>query len=463
MTKVLGWGLLLAGLTPGEARAESPWLLDAGLGTVRLESSDFRFSGDATAGYATPTLGVVASGFVSYYDITKNNQISDFFRAGGNGEVWYLTNNRSKGLHFEIRASGGGALYSSDNLTGGILEDSVFGRGTLMVGLKADPDENFSLEFIGGGGGQLEAYNREDFSSRTSTALQEQQTFTFRGEGRLAVRWAFLPGTLATRLKASAQTFRLTRSTATLVASDSAQTVAQAEETLLFRQNEASGRLFVDLVAASFAGITPGVFGGFDYVGVSGTAGSNTVFLPTFGVGLFKDAFLPRHGERPAGDPVGPSCPSLASEGRRVRADARGLAGPERRDGLGPRDRHDREDRQCQAEKAADGTTEEAPQHPRLLRVHPGLLDELEHLRGNNQPLHGHPEQHEEDLERGLSKQNQAAPCLSFEERRGGGDLDHLEHHFERHAPQDPPQQDRLRPDGLNHRIFRKSIEKHQP
>lgn len=290
-TKVLGWGLLLAGLTPGEARAESPWLLDAGLGTVRLESSDFRFSGDATAGYATPTLGVVASGFVSYYDITKNNQVSDFLRTGGNGEVWYLTNNRSKGLHFEIRASGGGALYSSDNLTGGILEDSVFGRGTLMVGLKADPDENFSLEFIGGGGGQFEAYGRTDISSRTSAVLQDQETFTFRGEGRLAVRWAFLPETLATRLKVSAQTFRLTRSTATLVASAAAQTVAQTEETLLFRQNEASGRLFVDLVAASFGGITPGVFGGFDYVGVSGTAGSNTVFLPTFGVGLFKDAF----------------------------------------------------------------------------------------------------------------------------------------------------------------------------
>lgn len=280
----------MVGLLPAEARADSPWLLDASIGTVRLDSSDFRFAGDATAGYSTRAFGVIASGFVSYYDLSKNGQISDFLRTGGNGEVWYQTNNQGRGTHLQIRGSGGGFLYSSDNPSVGVLEDSVFGRGSLLLGLKMDPDENFFLEFIGGAGGQYEDYGRTDVSSRNTAVLQDQQTFTFRAEGRLALRWAFLPGTLATRLKANAQTFQLTRSTSTLVASAVSQTTTQTDETLLFRQNEASGRLFVDLVAASFVGITPGVFGGFDYVGVSGSAGSNTVFLPTFGVGFFKDA-----------------------------------------------------------------------------------------------------------------------------------------------------------------------------
>jgi len=281
---------LAATLLPSEARADAPWMLDASLGTVRLKSDEFRFSGDLTAGYATPALGVVGNGFVSYYDLKQTELKTDFLRTGGGGEVWYQTNNSGRGVHFQVRGSGGGYLYSSTTaFTDGrqifFDEDSVFGRGSLLLGLKIDTTDHFFLEVIGGGGGQFEWYDRLDATNATKAVDSDKQTLTFRAEGRLALRWSFVPDTLGLRVKASGQTFRLSRTTETQSFSAGNNTgTLQLDE---LRQTEATARLYLE--AASFFGVTPGAFGGFDYFATSGTAGSNSVFLPTFGLGLFKD------------------------------------------------------------------------------------------------------------------------------------------------------------------------------
>lgn len=292
MNRFLGGLVGLAALfTAAKAGAEeSPYVVDAGIGTVKLKSDEFRFSGDAALGYATRTIGLVGTGFVSYYDVTAPGLTTDFFKAGGGGDAWYLTSNKSKGIHFEARVSGGGYVYSSDSITSAraLLEDSVFGRGSLLLGLKLDPSDNFFLELLAGAGGQFEAYGRTN-AARGATALDDQESLSLRGESRLALRWRFLPDTLGLRVKASAQTFQLTRTNSSIVASAATQTTAQSEETSKFRQTEAMTRLIVDLEAATFFGVTPGAYGGFDYLSISASAGSTTVFLPTLGLGLFKD------------------------------------------------------------------------------------------------------------------------------------------------------------------------------
>lgn len=287
-------------LSPARGQAEpSPWLIDANAGVPRLKSGDFRVAGDATLGYATPKFGVVGNGFISYFDVESGVQRSDFLRTGGGGEAWLLTGSASDSFNFELRGSGGGYLYSSQAILTGasanLEEDSVFGRGSLLVGLKARSGDRFRAELLLGGGGQFEWYIREDTPNSTggsvSFSQDEQQTLSFRGEGRLALRWRFVPDTLGMRLKASGQTFSLTRTAEGLQVKSGTGggTVAQTIETFEFRQTEFSTRLFLDIEAASFGGITPGAFGGFDALSISGTAGSTSSFIPLGGVGLFKD------------------------------------------------------------------------------------------------------------------------------------------------------------------------------
>lgn len=285
--------LVALGLS-SEARAEpSPWVVDASVGALRLKSDEFRFAGDATLGYATRSLGVVGSGYVSAYDIQKPTLLSDYLRGGGGAEFWWLSASAGRGLHLELRATGSGQLYSSDSYLLDrqefLAETSVFGRGGALLGLKYDPSDTVLAELILGGGVQFEDYSRDNATGADSTFINvDKQSTTVRGEGRFLLRWRFWPEHLAGRVRASGQTFSINRTTETLLANGGAQTTTVANEVTEFRQTEVSARLFADVEAASVLGVTPGVFAGLDLFAVTASAGSVTTVVPLFGLGLFR-------------------------------------------------------------------------------------------------------------------------------------------------------------------------------
>lgn len=68
----------------------------------------------------------------------------DYLRTGGSSEVWFVSGNPSSTVNFRLRATGEGYLYHSDTVFVNVVapvtgEDSVFGRGSLLMGLRARP------------------------------------------------------------------------------------------------------------------------------------------------------------------------------------------------------------------------------------------------------------------------------------------------------------------------------------
>lgn len=97
------------------------------------------------------------------------------------------------------------------------------------------------------------------------------------------MRYNVLPSLLAARLESEASSFQIRR--VSFFAGGSASDAGGLDVTE-FRETDASIHLFADIEKLSFLGLMPGVFGGIDYIAVSGADKSTSALIPIFGVGL---------------------------------------------------------------------------------------------------------------------------------------------------------------------------------
>jgi hypothetical protein len=279
--------------TPEQGDRSSPWIIDASAGVPRLKTDDLRVMGDATLGYATPSFGLVGKGSLQYFDVETPAVLWDSFRAGGSGEAWYVTGEPTSVGRFEVRASGGasvfGSAYVPTQQTSGYQhdEDSLLARGSLLVGGHFRPNSSFSAKGFLGAGFQLEYYSTSSGDLRANAFASDTTQSSFQGQGRLRLRWAFLPDTLALRVRADGSYFQLTRDDSVVRPVTGGGATAESTQAT-FKTLEMSARFFVDVDALAFLGIAPTVFAGVDYLGLSTGAGSVSQSTPSFGLGLFK-------------------------------------------------------------------------------------------------------------------------------------------------------------------------------
>lgn len=264
--------------------------LDVDVGVPKLATDEFKAIGDATAGFAHDSFGVIAHGSLFYYSMDKANASVDTTRADYGGEAWYVTGRPEDRVGFELRLIGGGLYYESDFLpkvaSAGYYhnEDSWMGRGTLMAGVKARPASTLLTEALVGGGFLYESYGYFKVDPKDPSIFSDTTNMSFRGDARLLAHWRFLPDIVSTRLRAEGAMFQLTRETESYTLGDK----AKAAESSSLRQIEFRARLSVELDAAAFVGILPFVFGGLDYIGASANGSSSSITIPSAGIGLNK-------------------------------------------------------------------------------------------------------------------------------------------------------------------------------
>jgi hypothetical protein len=161
-------------------------------------------------------------------------------------------------------------------------------RGTALVGLRWRANDRVSLQVLAGGGGQFETQDSSTAGGQSTYSLSEQQNVSAQGSARLLFRWRILPGWLGMRVRADGSYFTITRDTSGVQIAGSGAVTTSQQATEQDQQAELHGRLFLDADILSFAQFVPSVWGGFDYVGVSGPANSSSSTLPVVGIGIVR-------------------------------------------------------------------------------------------------------------------------------------------------------------------------------
>jgi hypothetical protein len=278
----------------------SPWVveLNGGLPTLSFTSLDTTIVADGTFGYSTRNLGVVASGGINYLDLTNSSGETEVDHPYGSLEAWWVSGSPSTKVRFETRLTGGVDYYDSTLIpanapTGSsswIDFDSLLIRGTLMLGVRWKPSSQVLLSILAGGGGQYETQDSSTFGGATRYSLASQDNVSLQGQGRVLFRWRIVPGWIGMRLRGDGNYFTITQdvsgaSIATSGMLSSAPVVTQQEQQL-----ELHGRFFLDADVLSFAQFVPSLWGGVDYVSLTGPSTSSSSTVPVLGIGVIRTA-----------------------------------------------------------------------------------------------------------------------------------------------------------------------------
>ncbi|MCU0691351.1 MAG: hypothetical protein MUF54_08115 [Polyangiaceae bacterium] len=282
-----------AGSPPAHEAAtrDQDYLVDVNVGAARANVDSYRFAGDAQLGYWTRSLGLVATGSTEAFDEQIGPANIDTTQWQVAGEAWYLTGDQGGRVRLELRASGGGAFYDSTYvpLTTGAApfsdQNSVMGRGGLLVGLRWRPSARFAMEAVVGGGMQFEWYDYSTVAAGSGWQDRDDQTLSARGEGRLHARWVAVPDIVSFRVRVLASYFRLTRDAQFLSTAGGVSLQATQEQ---LSQLEMTNRLFMDIDAAEVVGFYPTVHAGADYFRLSGNQGELHKLVPMLGAGIVR-------------------------------------------------------------------------------------------------------------------------------------------------------------------------------
>lgn len=274
-----------------------PLVFEANGGVPRLASNDVRFVGDLVIGWKTAALGVIAAGALSYYDFSTGTGATDTTRARGALEAWWITGDIRSPVRFEARVSGGVDYYDSTYVPSGPAstsgffhdEDSLLGRGSLLLGVRLSPSPTVLLGVLLGGGLQYESYGYVAADPRDPNVLADTTSMTGRGNGRLLFRWALWPQIVAVRTRAEGSWFRLTRDVFTV--SQVARPPSATNTTTEVAVIEVQMRAFLDLDVAKILGLVPTAWAGFDFVKMSDAGGEVETTVPSFGLGIVRPTF----------------------------------------------------------------------------------------------------------------------------------------------------------------------------
>ncbi|MCS6900238.1 MAG: hypothetical protein RMJ98_11280 [Myxococcales bacterium] len=175
-------GVVAVGLWASEAQAKpSPWVLDASVGALRVESlDDLRFAGDPTARYSTRSFGVVGTSCYSDYNLDNDVALlglsADRWEQRGvvclgepflNGELPPKGNRRRLPvpLGHSVRERGGSGDWRRFGVRAGVVADGAAGA-TLANTTSEKPTD----KLLSTAGNQIKEETRElrqiEFSTR---------------------------------------------------------------------------------------------------------------------------------------------------------------------------------------------------------------------------------------------------------------------------------------------------------
>ena len=278
----------------------SPWIveLNGGLPTVRFQSLNTTIVADGTLGYASKSSGVVGSGGINYSDITTSAGENEGDHPYGSLEAWWISGGPSTRVRFEANLTGGIDYYDTTlipkNAPPGaaywIDYDSLMIRATAFAGLRWKPDQRVSLHVRAGGGGQYETQDSSSAGGKTTYSLSSQENVSAQGSARILFRWRVLPGWIGMRLRCDGTYFTITRDTGGATITTNGSVTISQQDTEHDQQLELHGRMFLDADVLSFAQFVPSIWGGFDFVSVSGPANNSSSTLPVLGIGIVRNA-----------------------------------------------------------------------------------------------------------------------------------------------------------------------------
>jgi hypothetical protein len=286
----------------------SPWIveLNGGLPDARFKTNNLLLVGDATLGYSTKSLGAVASGGINYSDLVTSSGENEVDHAYGSLEAWWISGDPTSPVRFEGRLTGGVDYYDTTLCPGGgtcnetvvnattplwLDYDSLLLRGTLLAGVRWKAGTVTGQALVGGGG-QYETQDSSSFGggSPNEFSLTSQTNISAQGSARLLVRWRIVPGWVGMRLRGDGTYFTITRDTLAVAISQTGNTSTSHPATEQDQQLELHGRVFLDADVLSFAQFVPAIWGGVDFVSLSGPTNSATSAVPVFGIGIVRGA-----------------------------------------------------------------------------------------------------------------------------------------------------------------------------
>lgn len=272
---------------PAQTPQPSTFSLDANasLPFLDLDTLDFAFSGDLSAGYSADRFGINASGSVGAYDLSSDVLLSDALRTAGDFSAWArFPVSHVWSLTTEVQ--GGAALYDATVVPTTANTPLIFREETSVLYRGA---VSASATYTGarlqarvglGLGGQAEDYSGIVVTDSNAAPIQDTSASStgLTYSGRVALRWLALDPHLALRLRADASRYALTRaSVSVLLDTDALETTAQVE---------AHAKLFVDVEAWRFAGFVPSLCAGVDVIQRSERQDTLTSTVPLVGVAI---------------------------------------------------------------------------------------------------------------------------------------------------------------------------------
>src|ERR1700677_4479036 len=157
-----------------------------------------------------------------------------------------------------------------------------------MAGLRWRPNSQVLLAVLAGGGGQYETQDSSTAGGSTTYSLNSQQNVSVQGQGRLLLRWRIVPGWIGIRLRGDGNIFTITQDVSGATIATNGMLTAAPVSTQQEQQLELHGRFFLDADVISFARFVPSIWGGVDYVSLTGATSSSYSAVPVVGIGVIR-------------------------------------------------------------------------------------------------------------------------------------------------------------------------------
>ncbi len=272
----------------------TPWVFELNGGLPNVDPSQAKVVADITFGYATKSFGVVGRGWLDTYTIDDTQTHNDYTHTGGSLEGWWLTGAATNKLRLELRLTGAFDYFDTttypfvDALKNFYDYDSRMGRGTAFVGVRyGAPLDQVSLQLLAGGGFQYEDPDTTALQGNgKSLSLKSDRNTTAQASARLLLRVHLVPQIVGVRLPRGFDLFQHHARRALGL-----ERRRRAHDDLGLPAAAATRGAHprvLDADVASFAGFVPAVFGGFDYIGITGDTTKTSAAIPLLGVGFVR-------------------------------------------------------------------------------------------------------------------------------------------------------------------------------
>lgn len=266
-----------------------PFLFDINLVKPVVSRDNVQFGGDLAIGYVGRKFGVRVHGSYSSYNLDDGRKLSLTNKLAGGNDIWFAFGDAK--TRFDGRLAAELALYDTKIVDRGVGAGTTFGseasldyRGSVLLGLRHEPNNRFAMAVWAGMGVQYEVHYPIELATGTPVLnLAVSGAASLLLQARFRAQYQVYPGYLAARFQSDLQRYSVVSAALGLTADATGLHLnADARRAV---QLEWRTRVFFDAEVARFFGMVPGLTTGFDFIHLRDEASVST-FVPIFGVGI---------------------------------------------------------------------------------------------------------------------------------------------------------------------------------